>query len=98
MPENLMDKIPPESAGVLLAMVTSTLRIIYDHKETRPLRVLLEALTCGALSLTAFYGIRAMGLDLDWAIFSGGAIGYLGPVAVRAFAMSAIGSRINKSD
>lgn len=95
MPGNVFDKIPPELAGVALAMVISFLRIVYDHQETRPIRIILESLICGALSLTAFYGVKAMGLDVDWSIFVGGAIGYLGPTSIRALLLKVINRRID---
>jgi lambda family phage holin len=87
MPNDFLSKIPPELAGVGLAMVISFLRIAYDGRETSPVRICLESMICGALSLTAYYGIKALGADLDWAIFAGGTIGYLGPASVRALAV-----------
>jgi lambda family phage holin len=74
-------------------MFIAVLRVLYDKKETRPLRVVLEALVCGGLSLTAFYGISAAGLSHNWAVFAGGAIGYLGSDTVRAVAMRVIHSK-----
>lgn len=95
MPSDFLSKIPPEWAGVALAMVISFLRIAYDGRETSPIRICLESMICGALSLTAYYGIKALGADLDWAIFAGGTIGYLGPASVRALAVRFIR---NKTD
>ncbi len=96
MPNNIeswvamMNRVPPEFAGVLMAMFMALLRIIYDHQETKPMRVLLEMAICGALSLTASHGIYAMGLNHNLAIFSGGAIGFLGSLKVRSFALKFI--------
>ena len=84
------NEVAPEVAGVLMAVLMAVLRIVYDHKETRPLRILIEALLCGALSLTASSGIKAFGMGIDWAIFAGGCIGYFGPLTVRAIALRAI--------
>jgi lambda family phage holin len=84
MPNDFLSKIPPELAGVGLAMVISFLRIIYDGEEESWFRIILESLLCGALSLTAYFAINALGVDLNWAIFAGGTIGYLGPKSVRA--------------
>lgn len=65
-------------AGVGLAMVSASLRVLGDSKESKMTRLLLEATTCGALSLTASQAIVAMGLNSHWAVAAGGAIGYLG--------------------
>jgi len=96
MPDNannwvaMLNKLPPEIVGVLMAMFISTLRVIYDKEETKPLRILLEALICGALSLTASSAIIALQLNLNWAVFSGGVIGYIGSTSVRAIAVRAV--------
>ena len=89
-------KLPPEAAGALMAMGIATLRVIYDKDETRPLRILLEALICGALSLTVSSGIIAMGLSASWAIAAGGTIGYLGSATVRAVALKVIETKASK--
>ncbi len=96
MPNNIeswvamMNRVPPEFAGVLMAVVISILRVLYDQQDTRPVRIFLEAGICGALSLTAWHGIYAMGLDHNWAIFSGGVIGYFGSTTVRSLALKVI--------
>lgn len=95
---SLLNKMPPELAGALMAMFIAVLRIIYDGKETRPMRIILESCICGALSLTASFGITAMGLNMNWAIFVGGVIGYLGAESVRVLALSIIKHRFGKKD
>lgn len=95
MPEFLKE-LPPEAAGALMAMFIAALRVIYDREETKPMRILLESGICGGLSLTASSGILAMGLDMNWAIFAGGAIGYFGSATVRAFAIRMLNRRIDK--
>ena len=89
------DKIPPEYAAVALAMGIAAVRVIYDKEETRPARVVLEALLCGLLSLTATSAIVAMDLDLNWSIFVGGVIGYLGSTSVRALAVKFINRKVS---
>ena len=79
-----------------MAIFIAILRIIYDGKETRPMRILLEAAICGALSLTVSYGIIALGLNHNWSIFGGGAIGYLGSATVRGMAIKLLNSKVNK--
>lgn len=94
MPDFLA-KLPPEAAGVLMAMFIAALRVVFDREETKPMRILLESGICGGLSLTASSGILAMGLDMNWAIFAGGAIGYFGSATVRQLAIKAINGKID---
>lgn len=93
---DFFNKLPPESAGVLMAMFMAVLRVIYDKEETKPMRILLESVICGALSLTASSGILAMGLNMNWAIFVGGAIGYFGSATVRSIALKLIEYRVKR--
>jgi len=91
-----LNSLTPEYAGVFMAMFIAILRVIYDGKETRPMRILLESVICGALSLTASYGILALGLNQNWAIFAGGVIGYLGSATVRGLALKLLNSKVKK--
>lgn len=79
-----------------MAMFVATLRVIYDREETRPMRIILESLICGALSLTVSSGILAIGLDTNWAIFAGGSIGYFGSAAVRGLALKFIEKKMDE--
>lgn len=92
-----LNNLPAEAAGVLMAMFIATLRVIYDKEETKPIRILLEALLCGTLSLTASSAIIAMDLDVNWAVFVGGVIGYFGSATVRALAVKFINSKVEKN-
>ena len=100
MPDNLrswvtvINEMPPEYAGFLMAAIIAVLRVIYDHQETKPSRVFLEALICGGLSLTASSGILALHLDTHWAVFVGGTIGYLGSATIRAIALKIIKKKV----
>ena len=81
-------------APVVMAMVIAVLRVIYDQQETRLLRVVLEAALCGALALAAKFGVVAAGLDINWAVFIGAGIGYLGSQSVRIIAMKFINGKV----
>ena len=94
--KGMFDKLPPEMQGAALAVFVAVLRVIYDKEETKPLRVILEAAICGGLSVTASAGIQALGLNPDWAIFAGGAIGYFGSTTVRAVSIKFVSTRIDK--
>lgn len=100
MPDNpsnwltLLNNVPPQVSAAIMAMVMAVLRVVYDREETKPIRVVLEALICGALSLTASSGVLALGLSIHWAMFAGGVIGYFGSTTVRTFAVKLINRRI----
>jgi lambda family phage holin len=89
-----LNGLPPAIAGAMMSMVISTIRVLYDGKETKALRIFLEAILCGALSLTASAGISAMGLNVNWSVFAGGLIGYLGSNTVRYIAWNLITKKL----
>jgi len=89
-----LNQLPAEVGGALMAIFIAVLRVIYDKEETQPMRVMLESLICGALSLTISYAIIALGLNINWAIFAGGTIGYFGSATVRVFAIKVIRAKI----
>ncbi len=68
----------PAVKGAAMAVVIAYLRVMYDGRETHRVRVLLEALLCGALSLCATSVIAWMALPEDLAIAVGGAVGFIG--------------------
>lgn len=81
-----------------MAVAISILRVIYDKEETKPLRIMLEAGICGALSLSVTYAIYAMGLNSNWAVFAGGSIGYIGSQSIREIAVRFIRKKIECED
>ena len=87
----MIDKLPdvPDNVlvGVLLSIFLAAVRVLYDNKEAKPLRILLEALLCGLLTFTACYGVSAMGWSSEWNVFVGGVIGFIGADAARAAAI-----------
>ena len=87
---DLLNNLPPEIGGFLMAIVMSFLRILYDGQDTKPLRIVVESLICGALSLTASSAIVALDLNINWAMFCGGIIGYLGSATIRTIALRVI--------
>ena len=92
--DKLIRFVTPEIAGVIMAVFVSIIRIIYDEREIRFVRILLESLLCGALSVTASYAIIATGLNENWSIFAGGMIGYLGGNGVRIIAYGAVRKKL----
>ena len=85
-----------ETKGVIVAVIIAIMRVIYDKDETRPARILLESLICGALSYATSSGIMAAGLDSQWSVFAGGMIGYIGSTTVREVALRLLNKKIDK--
>lgn len=83
----MWDKVSPDIQAILLAMVLSAFRIIYDRKETHPIRVAMESVICGLLAKAFYHFTVAIEVSPDWAIFGGGMIGFLGTYTVRAAAI-----------
>ena len=91
-----LNRLPPQLVGVLMAIFIAVLRIVYDGRETKPLRIILEAIICGALSLAAGSAIVALGLNSNWILFAGGVIGYLGSTAIRSLIIKFLHHRIGR--
>lgn len=74
----------------LKAMIAGTgvafLRVMYDDKEPRMVRRLLEAALCGVIALCVAALAEALGIDPGLATFAGGAIGLIGADQVREWA------------
>ena len=85
----------PSWQGAIMATIISVLRVLYEGKETSKVRILLEALICGALSLSANSLIEWMDWPPKLAIAAGGAIGFLGVTAIRGIAMRVIGRKVD---
>ncbi|GFM73590.1 holin [Pseudomonas cichorii] len=69
--------------GVIMAAVISFLRVLYDARETKPWRIILESLICGCLSLVASTIIEWLEWPASLSVAAGGAIGFLGVAAIR---------------
>lgn len=81
--EYLAALIPEPFRAALLAALVSLLRILYDGKEPRWFRRLLEAALCGCIALGVAYLCEGLGLKAGWATFLGAAVGLLGADQVR---------------
>ena len=91
MPDNLkvvVENVPPWLGGALMAVLISIIRIVYDKEETNFVRIALESLLCGFLSVCAGSAFDAMGYGQNWYLFCGGFIGFMGSQSIRAFAKS----------
>jgi lambda family phage holin len=77
-----------------LSFVLALFRTVYDEKEPRWVRRLTEAAMCGMITLSAGYGIDAMGLAGEWKYAAAGAIGFLGADYIRTVAKKFVGRKI----
>ena len=69
--------------GSLAAIGVALLRVMYDDKEPRMSRRLLEAALCGALAYSIASGLEHFGLSAGLSVFVGGAVGGMGADRVR---------------
>jgi lambda family phage holin len=81
--------------GAIMAVIISVLRVLYDAKETSKLRVVLEALICGALSLSASSVIEWMAWPSSLSVGAGGAIGFIGVTAIRELIIRLISRKMD---
>jgi len=79
----VLNSIPEPFRAALLAAIVALLRILYDGKESRWVRRLLEAALCGAIALGVAHLIEAAGMSQGWATFLGASIGLFGADQVR---------------
>jgi len=86
----LLQTMPPAVGGVLMAMFVSILRVVYDREETTLVRIGLESLICGCLTLAGGSAAVAMGWGDGWHLFIGGMVGFIGSQGVRSVAYNVI--------
>lgn len=69
--------------SVALAFALSYVRILYDAKESRPVRQIIEALLGAIIVLVVGVACKEFGLSSGWSFFAAGFIGILGVEQVR---------------
>jgi lambda family phage holin len=79
--------------GAIMAATISMLRVLYEGKEANKWRVLLEALMCGGLSLSASSVIEWMAWPSSLSVGAGGAIGFIGVTAIRELIIKFLGRK-----
>jgi lambda family phage holin len=80
--------------GAIMAATISFLRVLYEAKEANKWRILLEALMCGALSLSASSVIEWMSWPSSLSVGAGGTIGFIGVTAIRELIIKFIGRKV----
>lgn len=81
--------------GLIMAVVISFLRVLYEARETKPWRIILESLICGCLSLVASIIIEWMEWPPSASIVAGGAIGFLGVTVMRELLLRVINRKVD---
>jgi len=81
----------PVLYGMLLAMGTAFLRVVYGGGKHR--KALFESAMCGAISLTLMSGMDWAGVPESAAGFVGGMVGFLGVETVRGYAQVFLGKK-----
>lgn len=89
MPERsivqLLETLPEPFRSALLATLVALLRVLYDGREPRWIRRVLESALCGSIALGVSYLAEAVGAPAGWATFFGAAIGLFGADQVRTW-------------
>jgi lambda family phage holin len=83
--------------GAIMAATVSLLRVLYEGKEANKWRVLLEALICGALSLSASSVIEWMVWPSSLSVAAGGTIGFIGVTAIRELIIKFLGRKADSA-
>jgi lambda family phage holin len=92
----LWEALPEPIKAALLAGCVAFLRVMYDDREPRLVRRVLEAALCGAIAFGVGSGMEAMGATPGIATFIGGAIGLLGADKVRELGKRYVRRRIEE--
>lgn len=96
--KSAMDAAHPGWGGFMMAVMISVVRVIYDRDETSFMRIMMESVICGFLSVAAGSAMSAMGYGESWYLFAGGTIGFLGSQVIRAFAYKFISRKVGGDD
>ena len=86
--EAAWEVIRAHGLAVMLTFVLTYLRVLYDGKEPRPLRLFIEACIGSLLTLIIGLVVKEFGLSDGWAFAAAGFIGVLGVDTVRSLAMT----------
>jgi len=93
----IIDMAPPWFGAMLMAIFIAVLRVVYDRKESSKMRMAMEGLICGSLTVTVSSGAMALGYGVHWYMFIGGFIGFVGSQTIRSIALSLLNKKVNSS-
>lgn len=95
--------VAPIAAGTGLAFIVAVLRALYDTKEPRFVRVLLEACMCSGITVSAiaalFVAFPSLATDIVKAVLVGGGVGafagFLGVYQIRRLILKFLNIQIS---
>lgn len=90
----LWHSLPEPLKAAILAMSVAILRVIYDDREPRWVRRILESALCGAIALAIAHLCGALGLAEGWGTFLGASVGLFGADQVREWGRRIASQRI----
>jgi lambda family phage holin len=91
---SIINSMPPWATGVVMAVIMSVLRVVYEKEETTLARIGLEALICGGLTIAAGSLLEAMNLGEKWYLGAGVLIGFMGSQTVKATVNKLINKKV----
>lgn len=95
----IWEAVPEVMRSAIIGTSLALLRTMYDDKEPRMVRRILESLICGVIAYTVSVGMHAVGWrEPGLATFAGGMIGLLGADWVRTKARAFANSKIKKEE
>lgn len=103
MPDNpnnwftLLLSMPGEAQALIAAIITATLRVVYDKSETSWQRIGLEGLLCGCIAVGLYSAAGYFGMPSSIGVFLGSSVGFVGVIKFREFAFRFIGNKVDKS-
>lgn len=94
MIQQILDSLPEPLRAALLGAAVALLRILYDDREPRWIRRILESALCGAIALAVAHLASAMGLQQGWGTFLGASVGLFGADQVREWGRRIADARV----
>jgi len=102
MPDNpnnwlhMIMAMPGEAQALIAAIITATLRIVYDKSETSWQRIGLEGALCGCIAVGLYSGAGYLGLPPSAGVFIGSNVGFVGVLKFRELAFRFLGNQADK--
>lgn len=93
---SMWDALPEPIRAAVFGTLIAWVRVLYDGKETRRVRRLLEGLLCGMIALAVSSGAQAIGAPQGWGTVVGGMVGLFGADKVREIALAVTQRRVDK--
>lgn len=92
----LMEALNTHGLAGLLAFVLGYLRIIYDDRESKPMRQFIEALLGACITVVVGLSAEHFGMSSGWAYACAGFTGVLGVNQVRVIAQKWANGKVGK--